>query len=201
MFLVENTITQLLGEFEKISRERKNILENLSRFAASHQPSEFIFICTHNSRRSHIAQIWAQTAAAYFNIPDVVAYSGGTDVTAFDRRAVDALRGLGFQINLKTTGSNPHYDVRYSDHHPSFDVFSKKYDDQENPTNGFAAIMTCTHAEENCPVIRGASVRIALPFDDPKEFDGTNLETAKYRERSLEIGREILYAFSKIKTL
>jgi arsenate reductase len=58
--------------------------------------------------------------------------------------------------------------------------------------------MTCTHADENCPLVAGADVRISLPYDDPKAFDNTPLEAAKYTERVHEIGREILYAFSLV---
>jgi len=201
MFLVENTIMKLIGESDKIPPERKHILESISAFCKSDQVSTLIFICTHNSRRSHIAQVWAQTAAAYFNVPNVIAYSGGTEATAFNPRAVSALRNLGFKIERKTSGTNPHYIIQYSDKHPSFEVFSKRYDNPKNPSTGFAAILTCTHADENCPVVAGASVRISLPFDDPKDFDNTDLEPAMYNERSLEIGREILYAFSQIKRL
>lgn len=199
MFFVENTIAKLIGEFDTITLERKHILENISAFCKSEQGARLVFICTHNSRRSHIAQIWAQTAAAYFNVTNVLSYSGGTEATAFNLKAVNAMRHLGFKIDPKTSGNNPHYIVQYSDTHPSFEVFSKKYDDFENPSSGFAAIMTCTQAYENCPIVAGASVRISLSYNDPKDFDGTDLETAMYNERSLEIGREILYLFSQNK--
>jgi len=198
MFFVEDTIKQLLLESGKIPGDRRSILGELSTYVQKHKTVNLIFICTHNSRRSHIAQIWAQTAASYFNIPNVHSYSGGTEATAFNPRAVDALRGIGFKIEAASGGTNPRYVVRYSDQHPSFEVFSKKYDDAGNPAKDFAAVMTCTHADENCPVVAGASRRIALPYDDPKDFDGTELESLKYKERSLEIGREILFAFSQI---
>lgn len=199
MFFIEKTIARLKGEFDKIPQARKNVLADIATFVANTHPAKLIFICTHNSRRSHIAQVWAQTAAAYFNIQDVEAFSGGTEATAFNPRAVDALRKIGFRIDQASNGSNPHYKVKFSDEHPSFEVFSKKYDDPQNPANNFAAVMTCTHADENCPVVAGASARISLPYDDPKDFDGTSLESAKYLERSLEIGRDILYAFSLSK--
>lgn len=201
MFLVDDTIRTLLSEVDMISAERKHLLENISAFCKSEQTSRLIFICTHNSRRSHIAQIWAQTAASYFSVENVVAYSGGTEATAFNPRAVGAMRSLGFEIEAKTADENPRYTVRYSNTHQSLEVFSKRYNDVANPSNAFAAIMTCTHADENCPVVAGAAVRISLPFDDPKDYDGTGLESIKYKERSLEIGREILYAFSQIRRL
>jgi protein-tyrosine-phosphatase len=199
---VSETIRQLSGEFQTIPAERKTTLQNLAHFIQSRicqkQPAKLVFICTHNSRRSHIAQVWAQTAAAFYNVPNVQCCSGGTEATAFNPRAVEALRRIGFKIQTVTDGDNPHYTVRYSDTHPPFEVFSKKYDAPENPTHDFAAIMTCSQADEACPHVVGASTRISLPFDDPKDFDGTSLESDKYDERCLEIGREILYAFSKV---
>jgi len=199
MFFVENTIQQLLKEFGEITNERLSILKELSTCIGRHKTVNLVFICTHNSRRSHIAQIWAQTAASYFNLPNVHSYSGGTEATAFNPRAVDALRKIGFVIELATPGTNPRYVVRYSTEHPAFEVFSKKYDEVGNPQKDFVAIMTCTHADENCPVVAGASARISLPYDDPKDFDGTDLESIKYGERSLEIGRELLFVFSQIQ--
>jgi arsenate reductase len=203
MSFVAETIRQLSGEFEKISGERKKALQRVTTFIETRinrqQTPELIFICTHNSRRSHIAQIWAQTAAAFFDVAGVKTYSGGTEATAFNPLAVEALRRTGFKIDQVSDGANPRYTVRHSETHPPFEIFSKKYDAPENPASSFAAIMTCTHADDSCPVVRGASARISLPFDDPKDFEGTSLEAAKYSERSLEIGREILYVFSQIK--
>lgn len=200
MFFVEKAISRLLEQFATIGDERKRILADISSYVKQHRPADLVFICTHNSRRSHIAQIWAQTAASYFNVPNVNAWSGGTEATEFNPRAVDALRRIGFEINPDARTNNRHYTVRYSDAHPAFEVFSKTYDDVVNPQKDFAAIMTCTHADENCPVVIGASARISLPYDDPKDFDGTAMESEKYDERVLEIGREILFAFSQIKT-
>ena len=199
MFFVEPIIASLLTEFDRISPGRRDVLTQITKFIETHKVSNLVFICTHNSRRSHIAQIWAETAAAYFEARHVSSFSGGTEATAFNPRAVDALRGIGLRINVSTPGVNPRYTVSYSDTHPAFDVFSKRYDSPGNPSNDFAAIMTCTHADENCPVVNGASARISLPYDDPKDFDGTDLEATKYAERALEIGREILFVFSQIK--
>jgi arsenate reductase len=198
MFFVKDTIDRLLREFEEIPDERRKVLKTISAYVAQRETVHLVFICTHNSRRSHIAQIWTQIAVSYFNIPDVTAYSGGTEATAFNPRAVDALRGIGFKIEPTSRALNPRYVVRYSDKHPGFEVFSKKYDDVENPDTDFVAIMTCTQADGNCPIVIGASDRISLPYDDPKDFDGTDIESLKYKERSLEIGREILFTFSQI---
>ena len=196
------TVNLLLKGFDSIPVGRRKILNQLTEFVKSKinskQTVNLNFICTHNSRRSHISQIWARTAAHYYKIPGVVCFSGGTEATAFNSRAVKAMRNAGFSITEKKTGTNPLYEVRFSASADPVEAFSKKYDDPFNPVKDFAAIMTCSHADQNCPLVLGASARIALTYDDPKDFDGTPLESLKYEERVHEIGREILYAFSQV---
>ncbi len=58
--------------------------------------------------------------------------------------------------------------------------------------------MTCSQADKRCPIVAGAAARIALPFDDPKEFDGTPLERSKYDERCQQIARELLFVFAEV---
>lgn len=200
---LHSTVQKLTGEFDQIADARKTILKELTAFVSqkstSAQPVNLNFICTHNSRRSHIAQVWAQASAQYYGIDNVHCYSGGTEATAFNPRAVEAMRAAGFDITISKEGNNPVYKVKFSNDAPVLTVFSKKYDDEFNPTNDFAAVMTCSHADENCPVVFGATKRVALTYNDPKDFDGTPQEAAKYTERVHEIGREILYAFSQVK--
>jgi arsenate reductase (thioredoxin) len=197
---LQMTIDQLIEGFDLISGERKNILKQLADFIERKQSSnekiQLIFICTHNSRRSHISQIWSQAAAAYYGIKNVTSYSGGTEATAFNPRAVRAIETVGFKIRKNDNSVNPTYEVSFSQQVNPIVTFSKTYDADTNPHERFAAIMTCSHADENCPVVAGMEKRISLPYNDPKDFDGTNLETEKYLERVKEIGREILYAFS-----
>lgn len=201
--LLVPTVEKLTKEFNQIPADRKEILNQLVRFVESKvkagQKVYLNFICTHNSRRSHLSQIWAQTAAHYYNIPSVFCFSGGTEATAFNPRAVKALRQEGFSITVKKEGDNPTYEVRFADGANPVIAFSKKYDDPFNHNKDFAAVMTCSQADENCPLVLGATTRIALTYDDPKNFDGTPQEAAKYAERVNEIGREILFAFSHVK--
>ncbi len=196
------TIHQLEAEAGKIPASRKTTLELLANYMAvrtlAGQPAQLNFICTHNSRRSHLAQLWAQAASYYYRVPGVKCYSGGTEATAFNPRAVKAMQAAGFDIRVNRDGENPVYEVRHADDVPPVMAFSKTYDDPANPDRRFAAIMTCSHADQNCPVVIGCDVRIALTYDDPKDFDGTPQEEEKYRERVREIGREILWAFSRV---
>lgn len=200
---LQSTVEQLTSEFNDIPLERKAILRELTQFVQmkvdSKLPVYLNFICTHNSRRSHLSQIWAQAAAYYYSVPEVFCFSGGTEATAFNPRAVRAMQQAGFTIVIADDGTNPVYDVKYTSELPGIKAFSKKYDDPFNHNKDFAAVMTCSHADENCPVVLGAIARIPLRYEDPKNFDDTPQEAAKYTERVRQIGREILYAFSQVK--
>ena len=199
---LEPKIDQLIKEFDLIPTQRKEALQELTRFVQNKikagKPVYLNFICTHNSRRSHLAQLWAQAAAHYYDIKNVFCFSGGTEATAFNPRAVKAMQEAGFNISKTKEGDNPVYEVRFASDATPIIAFSKKYDDPFNHNKDFAAIMTCSHADENCPLVLGASTRIALTYDDPKEFDGPPQEETKYKERVQQIGREILYAFSRV---
>lgn len=172
------------------------LIEYIKKKIDSEQAIRLNFICTHNSRRSQLSQIWAKTAA-WMNGMDIEAYSGGVEVTAFNERAVASCRRLGFEIEGDTNSSNPKYSVKL-DENTQIECFSKVYDDPTNPSSGFAAVMTCSDADKNCPFIPGTEARIPLRYEDPKAFDDTELEAAKYDERSLQIASEMLHIFRAI---
>ena len=162
------------------------------------EETNVIFICTHNSRRSQLAQVWAKTSAEYFGIENINCYSGGTETTAFYPTAVISLEKVGFEIVQENKDINPVYSVKYSESQEAIKCFSKVYDDDFNPNEKFITIMTCSNADENCPVILGAEKRFPIRFEDPKIFDNTELEDKKYAEKCSEIAREMLFVFSKI---
>ncbi len=188
-------------DYATISADRKTELSQLSRFIQDkknkQEPVLLNFICTHNSRRSQFAQLWAQVAADYYGVA-AESYSGGVEETAFNERAVASLRGFGFEISGSEHG-NPRYEVNWKDGSQPLVMFSKLYDDPQNPTSGFAAVMTCSHADENCPYVAGCEQRIPIRYEDPKNFDDTPLERAFYDYRSFEIGTELFYVFSTIR--
>ena len=186
-----------------ISEERKEVLQPLVDFIQikvdANEEVRLNFICTHNSRRSHLTQILAQTMALHFNIQNVICYSGGTEATAMFPKVAEMLENQGFQIQKLSESENPVYAVKYAENVHPIICFSKKYDDAFNPESKFAAIMTCSQADGGCPFIAGAEKRIPITYEDPKAFDGTDLMNKKYAERSLEIAAEMNYVFSKIK--
>ncbi len=185
-----------------ISEERKTILQPLVEYiqskSASKEKIQLNFICTHNSRRSHLAQVWAQTMAAYFNIPKIDCFSGGTETTAVYPSIIQSLEDTGFDVLIQTQGENPHYKIIYTSENDSILAFSKKYDDVFNPQNSFAAIMTCSQADAGCPFVAGAATRIAITFEDPKISDDTDKQKEVYAARSKQIATEMKYVFSKI---
>jgi arsenate reductase len=158
------------------------------------------FICTHNSRRSHLSQVWAQTMAFYCNIKNVECYSGGTAATALFPKVVATLETQGFKIQKISQEANPIYAIKFSENELSIIGFSKEFDNFFNPKSAFLAIMTCSQADEGCPFIAGAEKRIPVRYDDPKAFDETELQTEKYLERSTQIANEMYYVFSQIQT-
>lgn len=188
-------------DFDSISNERKTELEILIQFIQSKRNNEarilLNFICTHNSRRSQLSQVWAKVASEFYGIK-ISSYSGGTEATAFNERAIESLERFGFQI--KQDGAvNPKYSINWKEGSEGVVAYSKRYDDAENPTQDFAAIMTCSHADENCPFVLGCEKRIPIRYQDPKFYDDTPLESAFYDYRSFEIASEMFYVFSKIK--
>ena len=189
---------------EGIPVERKQTLQKLIDYISEKSRTEetinINFICTHNSRRSHLSQVWAQTISHYFKVKNVCCYSGGTEATALFPMAAETLKNTGFEIKKISEGDNPVYSIKYSDQQHPIIGFSKKLDDDFNPKSKFAAVMTCSQADEGCPFVPGAEVRIPITFEDPKAFDNTPLQAEKYKERSMQIATEMFYVFSKIQS-
>lgn len=188
-------------DISTIAEDRKPVLHQLvdyiQRKVSSKESILLNFICTHNSRRSQFSQVWAQVAAYVYGC-EVGCYSGGTEATAFNERAVASVQRAGFQVN-QSGGNNPLYQVNYAPDTAPLGMFSKTFDDETNPEAGFAAVMTCSDADENCPFIAGADQRIPLRYEDPKAFDDTDPEEEKYDERSMQIATELFYVFSQVE--
>jgi len=189
-------------KLHNVSTERKVILQPLIDFVqqkiSNQEQININFICTHNSRRSHLSQVWAQVAAAQFQIPNLVCYSGGTEETALFPKVAETLTSQGFSIFKIAETRNPVYAIKYSDNALPVIGFSKKYDSPFNPVSAFAAIMTCSQADGGCPFIAGAEKRIPITFEDPKISDGTDEQSKIYAARSLQIAAEMFYVFSMI---
>lgn len=198
-------LNETIGEIDinLIPEDRKEILKPLVDYIhRKHSQSEVVrlkFICSHNSRRSHLAQIWAHTMAFNFEIAPVGCYSAGTEATAMYPAIAFALQESGFELAKLTASENPVYMLKFSANEAPIIAFSKSLEHNFNPDNQFAAIMVCSDADKACPNIPGAEARFAIPFSDPKEYDNTPFKKEKYLERSMQVAREFYYVFSEVK--
>jgi len=199
---VEQYLQARLQEFDQIPGERQGQLRKISLYVKSQieagRPARLTFVCTHNSRRSHMSQIWAAVAARHAGIDGVETFSGGTEATAFNPRAVAAFERAGLKVEKGEGEKNPRYSVRFEDSEHPLVCFSKVYSDPPNPKEGFCAIMTCSQADQSCPNVTGSTLRVAIPYEDPKVSDGSPEEAATYDERCAQISREMLYLFSQV---
>ena len=180
----------------KRKEELALLIDYIKTKKAQNKPLHLNFICTHNSRRSQFSQLWAKVMAHYHGI-DCNTYSGGVEVTACNERVINTLFSQGFNIKTKENGENPYYQISMGGEHFG-GFFSKLYDDPSSPSKSFAAVMTCAHADENCPFIPGAEQRITVRYKDPKAFDNTPEEKTAYYNKSIEIATEMYYIFSSI---
>ncbi len=185
-----------------ISVERNAILRPLIEYIILKRSSgasvRLNFICTHNSRRSHLAQVWAQTLAYHFNHKDIACYSGGTEGTAVYPAIIETLSNQGFN-NLKLSeGTNPVIGIKFDENEAPVICFSKAYHHEYNPKSEYCAVMVCDDADENCPVVIGAEARVSITYLDPKMYDHTDTKDQKYLEKSIEIAGEMYYVFSNI---
>lgn len=189
-------------DIQAVSDERRMLVSPLIDFIQKQKDANesvrLNFVCTHNSRRSQICQVWAKTIAEFYNLTNVRSYSGGTESTAVYPTVITTFEALGFEISKIANYTNPTYKLNFTEEHSPMTLFSKRHNDRYNPRKDFAVVMTCTDADENCPVISGA-VRISLPYEDPKVSDGTKEEAQIYEERSTQIATEMKYVFSRIK--
>lgn len=199
---VQKYVEHRVGEFGQIPDDRKARLKKIALYVKSQikagQPARLTFICTHNSRRSHMSQIWSATAAKFYGIANVETFSGGTEATAFNPRAIAAIERAGLKVEKTEDAKNSKFAVRFQDTEHPMICFSKVYSDPPNPKENFCAVMTCDQADKNCPSVDGCSLRVAVPFDDPKVADNTPEEAAKYDERCRQISREMLFLFSLV---
>jgi len=197
---ISKTIESL--DVDSIPKERQAILNHfidyLKAKKKANAPIRLNFICTHNSRRSHLSQIWAQTMAAHYNINNVSSYSGGTEATAMFPKVGETLINQGFQIQKLSEGENPVYNIKFSENEQGVIAFSKAFSSDFNPSSDFAAIVTCSSADEACPIVLGCDKRIAITYEDPKKSDGTPQQTETYLERSLQIATEMKFVFSSL---
>jgi arsenate reductase len=191
------------SEFAQIPESRQDELSQLAEYVRGSLQAcgvaKLTFICTHNSRRSHLSQIWAKVAADACGLTGVQTFSGGTEATAMNPRVVDSLRRSGLLVDADDpTADNPLYRVSYSHTADPLVCFSKVYDQSPNPASNYCAIMTCSSADDACPIVPGCELRLPIRYEDPKVADDSPAESSVYDDRSRQICREMLFAMLRV---
>lgn len=153
------------------------------------------FICTHNSRRSQLAEFMLDVLAREKKLR-IVALSAGTVATAFEPRMVKAIMAEGFELLEYGQKPNPLYIYRIEI--DDLYYYSKKYDDKLLDAGESTIVTVCSEAETDCPVIPGTGQRIHLPYDDPKAHDNTAKEAEAYESKVMEIGLEMNYVVEEV---
>tara|TARA_B100000768_G_C11268665_1_gene372327 strand:- start:828 stop:1442 length:615 start_codon:yes stop_codon:yes gene_type:complete len=202
MYPLISQIIELLDR-QKFDESRLSVLNELSAYLLGEIQEGKIpkvnFICTHNSRRSVLAQTWMTVLAGSFNLK-VKSFSGGTEVTEVNKRVIYSLRRMGFSVISDELELNSNYEITFSDSLEPIICFSKLFSDEVNPSVGFLAVMTCGSADENCPIVPGAERRLPIKYEDPKKFDDSPLESLMYDARSIEIAAELYYVLFNVKS-
>ena len=193
-------------DINSISLDRKEALDELVKYIDERKKNQQVvrlnFVCTHNSRRSHLSQIWAQSMAHFYQVKDVYCYSSGTEATAIYPSVIKTLENAGFELSyIHRNDENPVYSIKFDPNEAAIVGFSKTLEHAFNPKTDFAAIMTCAQADEACPFVAGANARIPIRYEDPKRFDNTEIALEKYAERSRQIAIEMAYVFQAIHNL
>ena len=200
----------LTTTFDMIDEPHRQAAQKLAEWMvanyATGKPIEVIVVCTGNSRRSILGSSMGNLAAAYYGLNDIRFYSGGTAPSAFNPRTVTALRDIGFDVaetgTEATRGSvktlNPMLRVQWGEGLATIE-FSKHFSAEGNPSKDFAALMVCSEADAQCPTVPGASLRLSTPYLDPKIYDDSAFEAAKYNERRDDIGRMMLAAICQVR--
>jgi len=204
---LKSNCNKLISEADQtISAERRIVLDELASFirkeleVALSEDKELsvVYLCTHNSRRSHFAQVWGHIASVLFDVKNLKTYSGGTVATECHPNTIAALKHIGFEIKCEDlSAANPLYQVYYNDT-DFISCYSKANTADSIPQTDFIAVMTCSDSDDNCPLVPGAKKRFSTTYDDPKEFDDSENPVPYYVERSLQIASEILYTFQQL---
>jgi protein-tyrosine-phosphatase len=193
---------QIATQISTISSERKLKLDQLSAVLQQeinkNQSVNLVFVCTHNSRRSHFAQVWWETLHYYLKLNFFETFSAGTEVTRIHEHTLQTLEGHGFQLKPLDKKENPTIQVAV-DEHKKMLCFSK-LTNHPSIKQPYVAILTCADAEENCPYIPEAKQRFALTYNDPKKSDGTPDQERIYHERSLTIATEAFYVLFSLSS-
>jgi len=179
---IDNLDNVILEDYQekrvkKISQELKSSINTYKKI---------VFICTHNSRRSQLCEVWGSILSKRFNL-DLFFYSAGTKKTEVYTEVIKSLQRAGLEIDMEGKIKLMHNQI---------ELHSKTLD--EIKEDEFIAMMTCSDAEKNCPVDQRSKKNIILFYDDPKKYDRTIHESNEYDKTCRLIASELNAIFKTL---
>lgn len=113
-------------------------------------PRRILFVCTHNSARSQIAEGLLRAVGA----PDLEVHSAGTMASAVRPEAIAVMHEIGIDIRGQASKTLTAYRDQ------PFDF----------------VITVCDDANETCPIFPHAGERLHWSVDDPSRVHGTQAQ-------------------------
>jgi arsenate reductase len=132
----------------------------------SADPIRVLFVCTHNSARSQIAEaLLKRDGGADFEV-----VSAGTEVTQVNPLARQVIEEQGIDWSGARSKSITDFMDQHFDH----------------------VITVCDRAQATCPVFPGSGNRLHWSLDDPSEVEGTDAERlAAFRRTEEDISARL----------
>lgn len=138
----------------------------------STEKKRVLFLCTHNSARSQMAEgLLRAIAGDTFEV-----FSAGTEQTRVQPLAIDAMREVGIDLSSHTS--------------KTLKVFQGQTFDY--------VITVCDRANESCPIFPGDTQRIHWSFDDPTAAEGSDEERLRVFRRVRDEIQQRLRIFTTI---
>ena len=136
----------------------------------------------------------------YFKLDFIKPYSGGTEIETVNLNVINSLINSGLKIE-KTHKGKAIYLLKSFKKDKGINLYSKVYNSKLNPSKHFIAIMTCSDADQMCPVIKGAEKKVSLPYSDPRVSDNTGLKKEVYNQTCSIIAKEMFYLMKQVKKI
>jgi hypothetical protein len=190
-------------EFRKIPEERRFRLNEMVYFLEgqyqNNAPWQITFISTNESTVGQMAKAWSKAAAYYFGFKNFEPYSGGIKPGEISVRTIVALEKAGFIVYKSHINEVDVYRIKYSFNLEPVIAFPKKINHTKNPGNNFMAVILDGNADLNINNVRGTYDRLFLEYEDPKGYEGSDLENQKFNESCRQVAVEMFYVFSQLK--
>lgn len=194
--IVTSLFTKILPDVSQIKESRLKILDHIARQLVNviqqDDEANVVFVCTHNSRRSQIAQVCLQLFLQELNIKNIGVFSCGTEKTHIPPQIFALFKRQGLEVRESKNDSIEVFN--------QIVLFSKTYEDDSLPKRSIA-IMVCDSASETCPFVPSFNQRISLEFRDPKQADGSPEEEKSYNKAWIKIATEMAYLVLKLDEL